>query len=297
MNNSLMEGSDMQFIKSLNNNAALVSDDNKCEYVVIGTGLGFGYHSGDLINMDRIQRRFKADIRNKDSEIETLNFIRPDALAATERIAHEVETKLNLQFSRYQYLALADHMDLTLKRLEQAIYLPDTTMGWAIRKLYNKEYELALYVIKTLNQSDVLSVKLPDSEASSLVLHFVNAENKQDQVQDTVEITKLIAGIIQIVQLDFQETLDSKSFNYSRFITHLRGFMVNKMSKEDEIETEQELDPSFLNLMQAKYSEAYMTVQRIALYLKQQRNWQLSNNEQVYLTLHVWRVTHRQTTK
>ncbi|MDN5575949.1 MAG: PRD domain-containing protein, partial [Pediococcus sp.] len=161
----------------------------------------------------------------------------------------------------------------------------------------NKEYELALYVIKTLNQSDVLSVKLPDSEASSLVLHFVNAENKQDQVQDTVEITKLIAGIIQIVQLDFQETLDSKSFNYSRFITHLRGFMVNKMSKEDEIETEQELDPSFLNLMQAKYPEAYMTVQRIALYLKQQRNWQLSNNEQVYLTLHVWRVTHRQTTK
>ncbi|MFX3617695.1 MAG: PRD domain-containing protein [Sporolactobacillus sp.] len=286
----------MDFIKSLNNNAALAKDEYQHEYVVIGTGISFGCHAGDEIAAEKVQRRFVAD-DEEIGELESLSYIRPDALGVTEQIVRNVEAQLAVKFTQYQYLALADHLDLTLKRLEQGIYLPDSTMGWAVKKLYCPEYQFALKMLHHINESQALSATLSDSEATSLVLHIVSAENKYDQVQDTLIITKLISGIIQIVQLEGQLPLDSESFNYNRFITHLRAFMVNRISDKDGSDSEQALDPSILRLIQLKYPAAYQTVQRIGQYLQFQQNWQLSNNEQVYLAIHVWRVTHRQTTE
>nr|WP_236945334.1 MULTISPECIES: PRD domain-containing protein [Lactobacillus] len=41
-----------------------------------------------------------------------------------------------------------------------------------------------------------------------------------------MQITNLISGIISIIQFQYKLTLDTNSFNYSRFITHLRILLV-----------------------------------------------------------------------
>ena len=84
-----------------------------------------------------------------------------------------------------------------------------------------------------------------------MTYHFVNAASDNDQVQETVEITELISEIIDIIQYQYQMTLDTESFNYSRFITHLRVLLVrllrNKHPKSGK------LDVSLLGFMKIKY--------------------------------------------
>ena len=57
----------------------------------------------------------------------------------------------------------------------------------------------------------------------------------------------------------------------------------------------QELDPAVLEIMRQRYPQAAETVERINTFLTNKNGWQLNPDDKVYLILHVWRVTHRQT--
>nr|WP_280926568.1 PRD domain-containing protein [Lactobacillus sp. ESL0701] len=112
-------------------------------------------------------------------------------------------------------------------------------------------------------------------------------------MQDTIKITKLIHGVIAIIEYQYGMQLDTESFSFNRFMTHLRAFMVRHICGIND-DSGSELDRSLLELMKVKYRMAYDTVLKIGTYLQKQAGWELQPDDQVYLTLHVWRVTHRQ---
>ena len=137
-----------------------------------------------------------------------------------------------------------------------------------------------------------LNVKLPKSETTFMTYHLVNAASNDAQVQETMQITNLISGIIGIIQFQYNLTLDTSSFNYSRFITHLRILLVRLLRKETN--QNPKLDPSLLSSMKVKYNKAYDTAERIATYLHSKMGWTLDLDDKFYLELHIFRVTSRQ---
>ena len=84
-----------------------------------------------------------------------------------------------------------------------------------------------------------------------MTYHLVNAASNDAQVQETMQITNLISGIISIIQFQYNLTLDTSSFNYSRFITHLRILLVRLLRKETN--QNPKLEPSLLSFMKVKY--------------------------------------------
>lgn len=102
----------------------------------------------------------------------------------------------------------------------------------------------------------------------------------------------MITEIIKIVSYEYQLELDQQSFNYSRFVSHLRTLLVRLL--KDKHQEGEKLDPALLQLMQVKYTRAYETAKRIAILLNAKMGWQLEADELVYLTLHIFRVTSRQ---
>ncbi|WEV70796.1 PRD domain-containing protein [Lactobacillus sp. ESL0785] len=281
----------MKFVKNFNNNAALVSDESGVDWVVIGNGIGFGKKAEDEIDESKISRRFVAvekniELANSIGDIDTRT------LALTTDVIQLASQKLQTKFSDYQYFALADHIDFVLKRADEGIDLGQETVRWEIHKLFPKEYNAALAAIKLIEKKTNLT--LPKSEAVYLTYHFINAGSSQTKLQDTIKITKLIHGVIAIIEYQYGMKLDTESFNFNRFMTHLRAFMVRHICGLSDEDSGSELDQSLLELMKAKYKKAYETVLKIGTYLHEQAGWDLQPDDQVYLTLHVWRVTHRQ---
>lgn len=279
----------MIFVKNFNNNIALVADQHNTEWVVIGNGIGFGKKSGDLVDETKIERSFVAAKRDQ-SDFDSLKDISAKTLAITDEIVKMVEPQLKLKFSSYQYLVLADHLEFALQRAQQNVDLTSGTTRWSLKKLFPQEYQLAKTSIELIER--IAQVKLADGEVVFLTYHFLNLRSDSSGLQDTIKITKLIEQIVEIVQYQYGMTLDDDSFNFNRFITHLRSFMIQHLQKTSN--EENNLDPAFLKLMIAKYPKAYETALRIETFLKNKTGWILQPDEKVYLTLHIWRVTNRQ---
>lgn len=279
----------MLFLKNFNNNAALVKDNENVEWIVIGNGIGFGKHPGEQVDATKISRRFVAAEADY-SQINAFKDIKPQALSITTKIVKLVEPILDVKFSNYQYLALADHVDFALKRALENIDINDGTVRWEVEKLFPVEYQAAVKALELINRE--AKVTLPKSESILLTYHFVNSESDNTKLQETIRITQLIKQITDIIQYQFGVELDADSFNFNRFVTHLRSLIIQHLSHTQQAGNE--LDPSLLQLMQLKYPEAYQAVERIDRYLSTKLKWQLQPDEKVYLTLHIWRVTHRQ---
>jgi beta-glucoside operon transcriptional antiterminator len=279
----------VKFLKNFNNNAALVVDDQDVEWIVVGNGVGFGKHKGDQIDEQKIERRFVATLK-QNVDIDSFQDLKPQSFAITTQVVHLVEPLLKVSFSDYQYFVLADHIDFALKRANDGIDVDNGTVRWEVKKLFPKEFQAATKAVNLINST--ADVTLPKSEVVFMTYHFINAGSDGSKLQETIKITKLISGIIDIVQYQFQMNLDPESFNYNRFVAHLRALMVQRVSRTSG--TGSELDQSLLQLMIAKYPQAYATVERIDTFLQSKAGWRLKPDDKVYLTLHIWRVTHRQ---
>ncbi|MFH5810180.1 PRD domain-containing protein [Companilactobacillus sp. FL22-1] len=277
----------MKFVKNYNNNAALVVDDENVEWIIVGKGIGFGKKKGDLVDASKISQKFKSE---NTKDVDTLDQYDESIINVTSDIVSDVEKFLNVKFSDYQYLILADHINYAYERAIEHIEFTDRAVSWEVKKLFPKEYEASNRALEILLQD--LGVMFPKGELVFLTYHFVNLENEKESLQDTIQISKMIADIINIIQLSYHMTLDDESFNYSRLVSHLRYFLIRKIKSEHS--TDEQLDPSLLKLMILKYPEENKTVQKIAIYLRNTKGWVLSQNDQVYLILHVWRVTHRE---
>lgn len=280
--------SSMKFVKQLNNSAAIVESDDGKEEVVLGKGIGFGLKKGDTIDENKIERRFVT--ADDQIDLDQVQDIGASTIDVTNQVVKMVEPILDIKFSDFQYLSLADHIDFAITRVEDDIDLNMNNTRWEVKNLFPKEFAVAEEVVKLINEE--LGIKLPKSESVLMTYHLVNASSNDAQLQETVQITNLISSIVNIIQLDYKMVLDTDSFNYSRFITHLRALLV-RLLRHQSTDTE-ELDPSLLSFMKVKYNHAYQTEERIATFLHAKMGWELKPDDRFYLVLHIWRVTSRQ---
>lgn len=278
----------MEFIKNYNNNAALVKDSAGKDWVVIGKGIGFGLKKGMPVDESKIERRFLAQDETDQVEPEVVKGIDPQSFEATDKVCEMLESKYGISFTGYQYFALADHIDFMIKRTLDGAELNPMSGRWETKTLFPKEFTAAKEALAII--SDTVHLEFDCSEAVSLTYHFINAESDGSKLQDTMRMTRYLSGIVNIVQYQYGITLDIYSFNYERFITHLRALIIRHLTGK---ESHSELDPALLQLMVAKYPKEKDTVDRIAQYLKREADWTLSADDQTYLILHIWRVTHR----
>ena len=278
----------MKFLKAFNNSAALVRNDEGQEEVVLGKGIGFGLKEGQDVDENKIERCFVTS--DQSDEVAQVKEFKSQTIDVTNQIVKMVEPLLQTHFTDYQFLALADHIDFAVTRINDHIDIDPANNDWEVKNLFPKEYAIAEKVVALINRE--LQVILPKRETTFMTYHLVNAASDDAQVQETIQITNLISGIISIIQFQYKITLDTTSFNYSRFITHLRILLVRLLRKE--IKENQKLDPSLLSFMKIKYNKAYDTAERIATYLHSKMNWTLDSDDKFYLVLHIFRVTSRQ---
>ncbi|TWW13736.1 transcription antitermination protein BlgG [Dellaglioa algida] len=277
----------MYFIKKINNNVALAKDENSIEWILLGKGIGFGKEVDSLIESEEIDRRFKAqgELENHQSISNIINQINGNTLQLATDVSDQVAKYLGIEFSNYNYLALADHLNFALERTKQGNNYPNE-FRWEVQSLYPKEYQAAEKSLDYIKERT--NIELPKSELTFFTYHYVSAQNKETPLEDTIELTAMVNQILEIISYHFQMKLDSSSMNYARFLTHLRYFMIRQLKHDTD---SKDLDPMIGSVIKEKYPRAYEAANKIRVYLKTTKKWNISNNEMMYLTLHIWRLT------
>lgn len=159
---------------------------------------------------------------------------------------------------------------------------------WEIKHLYSDEYKVGLEAINIINEG--LKVVLSIEEAPFIALHFVNAQIGSKDIAETTKITSITGEILSIVKYHFKMNFNEESFNFTRFVTHIRYFILRQINKEN-LENDNEF---MYDLMKKRYSEEYKCVTKIEDYLYKNYNWTCSSDEKLYLMMHIQRVKSRE---
>lgn len=66
-----------------------------------------------------------------------------------------------------------------------------------------------------------LGIELPETEAATIAFHFINPDQNEKEMQQTMVVTNIMKDILNIVRYHFNVIVDEEIVNYTRFVTHL----------------------------------------------------------------------------
>ncbi|ARC15800.1 PRD domain-containing protein [Clostridioides difficile] len=270
--------------KILNNNVIITLDDNDEEVIVMGKGIGYQKSKGNLIDKTKVNKVFRIsnkEISNKLQEL--LNNIPIEHMKLSSEIIEYAQIKLNKKLNESIYISLSDHTYSAIQRMKEGINVKNAIL-WEIKRFYKEEFEIGMKALDIIENKT--GIKLPEDEAGFIAFHIVNAQLSEGHTLAS-DITKLIQEVLSIVRYHFRIEFHEESVFYYRFIMHLKFFAQRLLlDSAHEGETDKEL----LSIIKSKYNKEFECVVKIKNFIKKQYNYILTDDELIYLTIHLAKV-------
>lgn len=278
----------MKIYKVLNNNVAIIRDTDGREKVVMGKGICFHKRGGEEIDEAAVDKVFAMSSEETNTRFQQMVQDVPlEHMQMGERIISEAKLRLGKRLNDMIYISLIDHVYTSVCRFLDGITVKNVLL-WDIRRFYREEYEIGIWALEQIKEQ--FKVELPEDEAGFIALHIANAEMDEESMHNMYEITKVIQEIENIVKYFFHIEFDTEDVYYYRFITHLKFFA--KRLSEGRIYQDGSSD-GLLDIIKVKYADAFRCVEKVTQFIRGKYGHELSEEEQLYLTIHIARVVEK----
>lgn len=272
----------------LTNNALITLDDEGKEQIVCGKGIGYKKHIGDEIDQAMINKVFILARSTLTKQLEQLLCDIPlEYIETSNKIIEMARLDLGKKMNDSLLISLSDHLYATMQRFLDGVNISNGLI-WDIKQFYEEEFEIGCKALDIIEET--FKVRLPEAEAAYIALHLVNAEMDDSNMEEVYNITKVIQDITNIVKYYFSIDFDTKSAYYYRFITHLK-FFARRLFEKNQYQNEDDLD--FLDVVKVKYETSYKCVCKIGTFLEKKYQYTLTDEEKLYLTIHVQRAVYK----
>ncbi len=273
----------MQIYKVINNNMVSVRNDKGQETMLKGLSIGFKKKPGDVVDEEKIEQRFvleneMIDRRFNEIIVDIDKNVIDVCIDVISKLKEDSKVKLNDSI----YVTIIDHVSNLIDRLKLGIKF-DNSILWDIRRIYPNEYSLAKEAVKVL--SEKLLYDFDENEANFITLHIVNAEVLND-MHETYQITNAINDICDIVSSDLHSEFSDDDYYYNRFVMHLRYMLERGKQKFSKNENS---GNDVLDTLVIKYPQVWETVDKITKYINSVLKYNVSNEQQLYLMVHLVR--------
>ncbi|WP_297714461.1 BglG family transcription antiterminator LicT [Clostridium sp.] len=274
----------MKIDKIINNNLIRTFDNNGKEVLVMGCGLGFQKKIGDTVDQSKIEKIYAIENKSDSNKLMTLlSEIPLEYIQVSNEIISYAKYSLGKRLNDNIYISLTDHISFAIERYKQGLNFNNALL-WEIKRFYNHEFLIGKEALAIIKKR--LNIELPEDEAASIALHIVNAQLNSRNMNDTLDITKIIQNILNIVKFHFNIELDEYSLHYERFITHLK-FFAQRMLSGKVIKSD---DNNFCDMIRGQYKDEYLCAEKIKKYIQKEFNHEISDEEMMYLTVHIKRI-------
>lgn len=274
----------MRVEKVLNNNIVFSVSEHNREIILMGRGIGFGLKPGMEIDESKAEKKFYrfSDSKNEMLFLELVDRVPLEHLSVGLQIVEYVREHMNKELNENLVLGLSDHISFAIERHKQGLYLTNSLL-LEIKKFYSEEYHMGMAALDIIEEQ--LGVRLPEDEAGFIAIHIVNAQYGCDASLSN-QMLAMISDIIYIVQLSYGIVLDETSFDYIRFVTHLK-FFLQRILKNDCSEQ----GNSLYSMVSTLYPAAAACSEKIRTYIKNKLHYTVQEEELGYLTIHIEKLT------
>ncbi|MGP2516293.1 BglG family transcription antiterminator LicT [Yersinia enterocolitica] len=274
----------MDVIKVLNNSLVLSVDANNNEVIVMGKGIGFNSKIGDAIDAGKIEKVYV--VQNTQTSREYVRLIEntpEEYISLVQNIMSDANASLKGKLSEQLFFTLTDHITFAIERFHKGISIQNRLL-YEVKRFYPHEFSIAQQAVKYLNEK--LNIQLPEEEAGNIAFHLVNGQTDIQSMESTLLSVKMLKDIFNIIKYHFNVVIDQDSLNYQRFLTHMQ-FFIQRMIERNQIETK---DDFIFEQMIREYPGEYRCSMLIGEYIKNLLSITLSNDEMLYLIIHLVRI-------
>lgn len=272
-------------IQKIYNNNVVLAIDNKTnkELVLTGCGLGFKKKVGEKVEQIKIEKKFVTEDDNLAKKItKVASEVDENIFYATSKIIDYAKKIIKSDLDDYIYVSLADHISFALKRYKQGIEIKNDLL-YEIKRIHKKEFEVGNWSIDYINNE--FNVKFPIDEAGFIAMHIVNA-NYKESAKESFLMTNIVNKILSIIRYYYSIEFKQDDFNYDRLITHLK-FFAKRLIKKEQVQNK---DNELIGIIKVQYEKAYNCSYKIKQYIEQNHDYTVTEDELLYLTLHINRV-------
>ena len=275
----------MKIEKILNNNMVLTHNTEGKEIILKGKAIGFGRKKGDLVDRGLVERIFiqndKKDARHFEEYFAKLP---QEYWEISEQTVDYAKNEYGMQLEPRTILAICDHIAGAMDRYQNGTALHNA-MLWEGKRFYPDEFKVGLYAIELIQKR--LKVSMEEDEAMFIAFHFVYGQLNRKETEDLETITGIIKDIVEIVETSFQVRLNTESWDYRRFVTHIR-FFAQRMLQGKQYEAKEN---EWYQILKDKYRRAYNCIVKIADYIHDRYHYEVDREEMMYLMIHIEKVT------
>ena len=252
----------MEVIKKLGNNAAICKDNSGRELIALGLGIGFPKCPYTLDDLSKIERTFY----NVDNEyLHLFENVDSNILALSADV-----------------IDLAT-MNFAVIRLNKGMIF-NTPISNELRDLYPVEVKVAKYTLNLMKKK--LNIELPEEEMYAIAMNIINSEEILSSTSDVSVKSEFILEIVKLIEAQMHISIDKNSFNYSRFASHMQ-YLFRRKSEYTEISS---TNKKLFELLKNEYPKTYQCVLGIKEMIFNKFNWNIGDEELLYLILHVNRL-------
>lgn len=274
----------MKVIKKINNNVALCMDSNDRELIAFGKGIGFPSMPYEINDLTKIDKTFYSV---KQSYLLLLNEIPEKILRISSEILDYCRRILPYEINETLCFTIADHLNFAISQAKQHIYL-QTGLTAEVSSYHKEEYEIGLECIRRINKE--FDIILFNDEAANIAMHIIENENRKKSDTSETYTQDIIDEIIKIVESHFKTKIDRTSFNCSRFVTHIQYLLLRRKNKVSIVSDNSKL----FEVMKSQYCQTYKCAIIISAYINDKLDWKISDEEILYLMLHINRMCYRE---
>lgn len=272
----------MVVVKNINNNVSLCLDGNGKEVIVFGKGVGFIRPPAE-VPLNKIERTFY----NVSSQyLSILNDVPQEILDFTARQMLLEQDKLPYGTTANLTFILADHLAFALERAKKGVYIPMPSI-YEMETNWPLEMEVGRSFASAMERE--FNVKLPYGEAQAVAMHFINARSThatESAVNIETRYEEILEHTTRIIEEEMALTVRRDTFNYARFATHVQ-YLLRRIFEDKSIDSE---NIQMYQSIREEYEAASRCVDKIAAYLKENWKAELTEEEKLYLIMHVNRV-------
>jgi beta-glucoside operon transcriptional antiterminator len=272
--------------KVLNNNVVISVDASGQERVLMGRGLGFQLSPTDTIDPAKVEKTFILDQGSEaDHARQLLASVPYPVIEAVTRAVDEAERSLGRSLGRRLLIAVIDHVQYVLERMQQGIRIPSTTMP-ELRVLHPQEFAAATAMAASVSSS--LATELPEEEAVFLTMHLLNAT--RDEPNGTAALLfRRVQHVVTTVEGGLGVKLDPTSPDYARFILHVQ-FLLQRLVAKTMLRGS---DTSFFEFAKLSYPRSYAIATDVKAYVNAATGSELTDEELLYVIVHVERLANQ----
>jgi len=274
----------LQITRVYNNNLVATVDRGR-EVILVGRGIGFGRRKGELIHAAAAQKRFVlSDDARGNGPRGILVDLPLAVIELTAKVTRYLEVDHGVRISDAAEIGLADHLNAAIRRQAQGITLYNDLI-WETKATYRREFTIALGILELLRGE---GYPLPLDEAGFISMHLVTAGVGGDMAT-RLKTAQTLREVLAIVEGYLPDAAQSDSNDYLRFLTHLK-FVVQR-ANDGRMLTGRH--GSMFAESRDRDSEGYACVLQISEHLAKSFGRPLTEEEQLYLLMHLGRLRHQ----